>query len=116
MGLFSNNSNATTIELYKQKAHLSNDYLQALSPLIERINESEGQRHAISSQLIQLIEDMKNSLSPDMFIMAVEFADRYVKHSEASTENYNELIRYYTVMGERTKLLVDEYGLKANGK
>lgn len=113
MGIFSNKANSLSLELYKQKAHLSNDYLQALSPLIESITSNEGERHSISNQLFELIEEMKNSLSPEIFIKVVGFMEVFVKHSEATAENYNRLIQYYTDMGQRTTALVDEYGSMA---
>jgi hypothetical protein len=116
MGLFSSSSDNSTVELYKQKAHLSNDYLQALTPVIESITENEGYRHEISNQLLQLVEDLKESLSPDMFIKAVAFTESFVKYSEASTDNYNRLMSYWTEMGESTKDMVAQYGIRTKGR
>lgn len=114
MGLFSKKTIDYEIELYKQRAHLSNEYLQNLTPLIESANENEGRRHEISNQLIQLVNDMKENLPEDRFIKAVAFVDTFVKYSENATANYNRLIQYYKKMGEKTKILIDEYGAKAN--
>jgi hypothetical protein len=116
MGLFSSNSDNSIIELYRQKVHLSNDYLQALTPVIESITENEGRRHGISNQLLQLVDELKDSLNPDIFIKAVAFTESFVKYSETSTDNYNKLISYWTEMGESTKELVAQYGNGANGR
>lgn len=110
MGLFSNNSNQSIIELYKQKAHLSNDYLQSLTPIIESFNQNEGNRIELSNQLFKMVDDLKENIAQDQFEELVQFVEIFVKNLEVSGENYSRLLKYYTEMGDKTGDLINQYG------
>ena|ERR1700748_643438 len=117
MGLFGNNSGG--LELAKQKVHLSNDYLQALTPLIESITANENFRQEILNKLLLLAEEIDKSTNngtqnTQVFSNAVELLDSFTKYSKESANFYTGVLKYYTDMGDRTKELFELYKQKGS--
>jgi hypothetical protein len=111
MSLFNNeNSIVSRLEYTKELAHLSNDYLQALNPLILNLTAIESTRHELVRRLLEFIEESKTIIPLEQVQNLMEIADISLENLKESTGNYQSLIKFQSDMTEKTQTLIDSYG------